>query len=115
MKRLVEARANGGPFTSFADFRRRVSLPNRDLALLVRCGAFDCLGRSRLALLREAELRPAAWAAPTAADSEPWPFDALDTRYPLVRHWRAEWDLLGFTSVPLMTLARAAVPLMTLA
>jgi hypothetical protein len=103
---VTEQRASG-PYGSFADFRRRVSLTQHDLALLVRSGALDCLGRGRALLLREANLGthgrlPSSWRGAV----EPWPLD-LPQGHPLAPAWREQWELLGFLPGPsLMSLAR---------
>lgn len=52
---ILAAREAGGPFTSLADFCRRVDLQvvnRRVLESLIRCGAFDSLGKGRKALLQ---------------------------------------------------------------
>lgn len=52
---ILAAREAGGPFTSLADFCRRVDLQvvnRRVLESLIRCGAFDSLGRGRRPLLQ---------------------------------------------------------------
>lgn len=51
---IIAAREAGGPFTSLADFCRRVDLQvvnRRVLESLIRCGAFDSLGKGRRPLL----------------------------------------------------------------
>lgn len=51
---ILAAREAGGPFTSLADFCRRVDLQvvnRRVLESLIRCGAFDSLGKGRKPLL----------------------------------------------------------------
>lgn len=51
---IIAAREAGGPFASLADFCRRVDLHivnKRVLESLIRCGAFDSLGKGRRQLL----------------------------------------------------------------
>ncbi|GFN22430.1 DNA polymerase III subunit alpha [Thermanaeromonas sp. C210] len=51
---IIAAREAGGPFTSLTDFCRRVDLHTvnkRVLESLIRCGAFDSLGKGRRQLL----------------------------------------------------------------
>ncbi len=50
---LLQAREQGGPFTSLADCLRRVSLPLEQWRILIRCGAFRFTGRSKKQLLWE--------------------------------------------------------------
>jgi hypothetical protein len=81
---------------------------------MVRAGCFDFAGRSRPALLREAEALqlgrlPPWWEG--RDEFEPWPLDGLPPEYTLAHQWREEWDLLGFLAgPPLMSLVRACVP-----
>jgi DNA polymerase-3 subunit alpha len=59
---IIEARANGGPFTSFADFCRRVeptSLTKRVLESLIFAGAFDSLGYTRGGMVQQVGEQPA--------------------------------------------------------
>jgi DNA polymerase-3 subunit alpha len=59
---IIEARANGGPFSSFADFCRRVeptSLTKRVLESLIFAGAFDSLGYTRGGMLQQVGEQPA--------------------------------------------------------
>jgi DNA polymerase III subunit alpha len=59
---IIEARANGGPFTSFADLCRRVeptSLTKRVLESLIFAGAFDSLGYTRGGMLQQVGEQPA--------------------------------------------------------
>ncbi|MFQ5893107.1 MAG: DNA polymerase III subunit alpha, partial [Nitrospinota bacterium] len=54
----LAARAEGGPFSSLADYCRRVDLRvvnRRVVESLIKCGAFDSLGRGRAPLLRGLE------------------------------------------------------------
>jgi DNA polymerase-3 subunit alpha len=110
----VEERQRGGPYQSLADFRRRVTVAPQDLALMVRAGCFDFTGRSRPALLREAEALqlghlPPWWEG--RDEFEPWPLEGLPPEYTLARQGREQWDLLGFLAgPPLMSLVRACVP-----
>jgi DNA-directed DNA polymerase III PolC len=110
----VEERQRGGPYQSLADFRRRVTVAPQDLALLVRAGCFDFTGRSRPALLREAEALqlgrlPAWWEG--RDEFEAWPLEGLPPEYTLAGQWREEWELLGcLAGPPLMSLVRACVP-----
>jgi DNA-directed DNA polymerase III PolC len=109
----VEERQRGGPYVGLADFRRRVTVAPQDLALLVRAGCFDFTGRSRAALLREAEALqlgrlPAWWEG--RDEFEAWPLEGLSAEFTLAGQWRDEWDLLGFLPGPqLMSLVRACV------
>jgi DNA polymerase-3 subunit alpha len=59
---ILEARADGGPFTSFADFCRRVDpsvLTKRVLEALVFAGAFDSLGYTRGGMVQLVGEQPA--------------------------------------------------------
>ena len=59
---ILEARANGGRFTSFADFCRRVeptSLTKRVIESLVFAGAFDSLGYTRGGMVQQVGEQPA--------------------------------------------------------
>jgi DNA polymerase III subunit alpha len=59
---ILEARATGGPFTSFADFCRRVeptSLTKRVLESLIFAGAFDSLGYTRGGMIQQVGEQPA--------------------------------------------------------
>jgi DNA polymerase III subunit alpha len=59
---ILEARATGGPFTSFADFCRRVeptSLTKRVLESLIFAGAFDSLGYTRGGMIQQIGEQPA--------------------------------------------------------
>jgi DNA polymerase-3 subunit alpha len=59
---IIEARANGGPFTSFADLCRRVeptSLTKRVIESLIFAGAFDSLGYTRGGMLQQVGEQPA--------------------------------------------------------
>ena len=70
---IVDARAAGEPFTSFADFCRRVepsTLTKRVLEALIFAGAFDSLGYTRGGLVQQVG-EQAAWdrvAAPILAE-----------------------------------------------
>ena len=70
---IVDARAAGEPFTSFADFCRRVepsTLTKRVLEALIFAGAFDSLGYTRGGLVQQAG-EQAAWdrvASPILAE-----------------------------------------------
>jgi DNA polymerase-3 subunit alpha len=58
MEALVEARKEGGPFTSLGNFARRVdsrSLNKRALESLIKAGAFDCLNPNRAQVLEGVE------------------------------------------------------------
>src|SRR5262249_44425636 len=57
---VVAERQRRGPYRDLADLRRRVHLGPEALAVLIRCGALDALGRSRPALFLEAELQDQA-------------------------------------------------------
>jgi DNA polymerase III subunit alpha len=70
---ILEARATGGPFTSFADFCRRVeptSLTKRVIESLIFAGAFDSLGYTRGGMLQQVGEQPAfeKVAAPIIAE-----------------------------------------------
>src|SRR6478735_5068311 len=59
---IIDARANGGPFASFADFCRRVeptSLTKRVLESLIFAGAFDSLGYTRGGMIQQVGEQPA--------------------------------------------------------
>jgi DNA polymerase-3 subunit alpha len=59
---IIEARANGGPFGSFAEFCRRVeptSLTKRVLESLIFAGAFDSLGYTRGGMIQQVGEQPA--------------------------------------------------------
>jgi DNA polymerase-3 subunit alpha len=59
---ILEARAAGGPFESFADFCRRVeptSLTKRVLESLIFAGAFESLGYTRGGMLQQVGEQPA--------------------------------------------------------
>jgi len=59
---ILEARASGGAFTSFADFCRRVeptSLTKRVLESLIFAGAFESLGYTRGGMLQQIGEQPA--------------------------------------------------------
>jgi DNA polymerase III alpha subunit len=110
---VLEERDKGGPFTSLPDLRRRLALSPQDLAVLIRVGALDCLGRGRAVMLREADVAangrlPAGWREEPV---ELWPCSGLLT-HPLAAHWAEEWQLLGFWAggVPLLHLARSFLP-----
>ena len=60
MHAILESRRRDGPFRSLAEFLWRVPLSRPGAESLVRCGAFDALGRTRPELLVElATLAPA--------------------------------------------------------
>ncbi len=55
---IIEAKQSGGPFTSLFDFARRVDLRRvnkRVVESLIKCGAFDCFGRSRARMMAAAD------------------------------------------------------------
>jgi len=55
---ILDAKKTGGPFTSLFDFARRVDLRRvnkRVVESLVKCGAFDCFGRSRSKMMAAAD------------------------------------------------------------
>jgi DNA polymerase-3 subunit alpha len=59
---ILDARASGGPFESFADFCRRVeptSLTKRVLESLIFAGAFESLGYTRGGMLQQVGEQPA--------------------------------------------------------
>jgi DNA polymerase-3 subunit alpha len=73
VRSILEARATGGPFTSFADFCRRVeptSLTKRALESLIFAGAFDSLGYTRGGMIQQVGEQPAfeKVAAPIIAE-----------------------------------------------
>ncbi len=121
---ILTERRRHGPYRDLADFRRRVTPGPEALATLIRCGALDFTGRTRPALLLEADLfekekgkrqkakgsldEPALF--PFALElftSEGWsPPD-----YSAEQRLRDEWDLLGFVlGPPLMALFRPQLP-----
>ncbi len=62
VRSILEARAKAGPFTSFADFCRRVdptALTKRVLEALIYAGAFESLGYTRGGMLQLAGEQPA--------------------------------------------------------
>ncbi|HEY7530971.1 MAG TPA: DNA polymerase III subunit alpha [Gemmatimonadota bacterium] len=65
--RIVEGR-RWGPYLSVRDFAGRSGVSRDELEALVKCGALDCLGRSRTSLLLEARL---VGKAPAAARAVP--------------------------------------------
>jgi DNA polymerase III alpha subunit len=106
---ILQEREGAGPFLTFADFRRRVSILPSDLALLIRSGAFDWTGRARAVLLREAEATNQGRLHGRWQEVEPWPLD-LPAEFSLAAQWQQEWELLGFLpGPPLMPLLRAAL------
>jgi DNA polymerase III subunit alpha len=67
---IIAARADGGPFTSIWDFTERVDpqvVNKRALEALVKCGALDSTGASRLGMLASLE-QALAWGQKHAAD-----------------------------------------------
>src|SRR5205807_1725074 len=96
---LLHERAQNGPFQGLADLRKRVHLGPEALAVLIRCGALDFTGRSRPALVLEADLQDRRVSGPElfpASPADEWapPDD------PPLRRWRDEWQLLGFVMGP---------------
>jgi DNA polymerase III subunit alpha len=62
VRSILEARAQGGPFASFADFCRRVdptALSKRVLEALIYAGAFESLGHTRGGMLQTVGEQPA--------------------------------------------------------
>lgn len=55
LERLLDERRRNGPFTGFADFLRRISLPATDVDSLIRAGALDGIagGLNRPQLVRQ--------------------------------------------------------------
>jgi DNA polymerase-3 subunit alpha len=73
VQNILDARASGGPFTSFADVCRRVeptSLTKRVLESLIFAGAFDSLGYTRGGMVQQVGEQPAfeKVAAPIIAE-----------------------------------------------
>jgi DNA polymerase-3 subunit alpha len=67
---IIAARADGGPFTSIWDFTERVDpqvVNKRALEALVKCGALDSTGASRLGMLASLE-QALGWGQKHAAD-----------------------------------------------
>jgi error-prone DNA polymerase len=98
-QRLLADREQAGPFRDLADLRRRLRPGPEALALLIRCGALDGLGRPRPALFLDAELQDAARVGPAEL------FEAAPARwapadYGALRRLRDEWGLLGFVLGP---------------
>ncbi len=97
---LVEERARGGAFASFADLRRRVALHPSDAALLVKGGACDSIarGRTRAELLWQLRLDLAAPRATGTLDLfAPQPIAAPRARaYDRDTMLRHEVETLGF-------------------
>lgn len=101
---LNERRA--APFADLADFIQRVTPPAEECEALVRVGAFDIFGRTRLEQFWEIQQRVHGGGTP-ASRGQAWllPPPNLDTlptphlREPTPRErLQAEWDLLGFTA-----------------
>ena len=95
------------PFASLTDFHRRVGPGIEELEALVRVGAFDPFGRTRLEQFWEAQrlgsrsgdgFRPSGqtWLLPPP-DLQPLPAERLREPTRLER-LQSEWDLLGFTA-----------------
>ncbi len=75
MRKLVEAREEGGPFKDLGDFARRIDprfLNKRAIENLARAGAFDCLFTNRAQILAGCEvlLSQAVHAAEERASSQ---------------------------------------------
>jgi len=84
---ILEARAQDGPFQSFADFCDRVDLRTvnrRGLESLIYCGAFDCIDPNRQQLIHDLDL-VISWAQDRAKDRDSGQiniFDLLGTATP---------------------------------
>ena len=52
IEKIIKERNSNGLFHSLADFFIRVSLGYEETALLIKCGAFDCLKQTRPTLMR---------------------------------------------------------------
>jgi len=98
---LLEARRQGGPFRSWEDFVRRVSLGLEQVILLIRVGAFRYLGVEKKPLLWEAHARFQGKVAPVVA-MELFGDEVSDLgALPELLHDPAEdafdqWEILGF-------------------
>jgi DNA-directed DNA polymerase III PolC len=112
---LFADRQRGGPYRDLADFRRRLRPGPEALAVLIRCGALDCLGPSRPALFLEAELQDKE-TTPLLVTLSPCHPVTLSSSwrppdYATGRRLRDEWQILGFvTGPPLMALFRERLP-----
>ena len=60
MLALLQERRHGGQFADFADFLHRVPMPDKEVEVLIRSGAFDGIaaGKNRPQLLRQLAMRP---------------------------------------------------------
>ncbi|MFZ1290252.1 MAG: hypothetical protein WAR79_09180 [Melioribacteraceae bacterium] len=54
--KIVEARILGGKYISLADFISRTKLTYESTKLLIKCGAMDCLNKTRPTLIRLADI-----------------------------------------------------------
>jgi DNA-directed DNA polymerase III PolC len=117
---VLADREQRGPYRDLADLRRRVAPGPEALALLIRCGALDGIGRSRPALFLEAELQARGQGSGVRQNGSLFPDSWLLTPdsygwapadYDVVRRLRDEWELLGFVvGPPLLSLFRPELP-----
>src|SRR5207244_8301779 len=68
---LLHERAQNGPYQGLADLRKRAHLGPEALAVLIRCGALDFTGRSRPALVLEADLQDRRASGPELFPASP--------------------------------------------
>jgi DNA polymerase III alpha subunit len=89
---LLEDRERSGPYQSFEDAKKRLSVPPSNLLALSVAGAFDFAGKAR---------QPCGSASGPVAGAAVGHSDR-----------RAEWEVLGFScGPPMMALARRSLPL----
>ncbi|NES22249.1 MAG: trans-splicing intein-formed DNA polymerase III subunit alpha C-terminal partner DnaE-C [Symploca sp. SIO3E6] len=77
---ILKARAQDGPFQSFADFCDRVDLRTvnrRGLEALIYCGAFDCIDPNRRQLINDLDL-VISWAQDRAKDRDSGQINIFD-------------------------------------
>jgi DNA polymerase III alpha subunit len=101
-----------GLYRDLADFRRRVQPGPEALAVLIRSGALDFIGRARPGLFLEADLLDhAATVGKGELFDDVGELAWLPGNYDIVRRRRDEWQLLGFIAdVPMLSLYRPHLP-----
>ena len=50
--KIIKERENNGSYTSLSDFLVRTKIRPKETATLIRCGAMDCFGKTRITLMR---------------------------------------------------------------
>jgi DNA-directed DNA polymerase III PolC len=112
---LSAERRQHGPYLDLVDFRRRMKPGPEALAILIRVGALDFIGKSRPTLFLEAELedccrRPRERPYPELFSGNiDWGWSPAD--YSAERRYEDEWNALGFlVGPPLMSLFRSRLP-----